>query len=91
MCASGMSTSSNARLRFSGCQLLGQNDGFAAIDSPSDWNATSTIITTGTRVIAVTRKPAKTTSLRTATLSPAGGRASRRPAATSARALAWLS
>ncbi len=49
-------------MRFSGCQLLGQNDGFAAIDSASDWNATSTIITTGTSVTAVTRKQAKTTS-----------------------------
>src|SRR3954447_14190068 len=57
-------TRSNARVRFSGCQLLGQKDGFAAIDSTSDWKATSTIITTGIRVRAVTRKQVKTTSLR---------------------------
>src|SRR6266516_7756833 len=57
-------TRSNARVRFSRCQLLGQNDGFAAIDSASDWNATRIIITTGTSVNAVTRKQAKTTKRR---------------------------
>src|SRR4051794_8218909 len=63
-------TSSNARVRFSGCQLLGQNDGLAAIDSASDWNATSTIITTGIRVRAVTRKQVKTTRRRRSSVVP---------------------